>query len=150
MKRRFTLIELLVVIAIIAILAAILLPALQSARERARSSSCVGNLNSTGKAAMNYLNDNRGRWPGGLSITTSSNSGQFQWPICMIRGKYIADFSLERAANKAMTKFGDAKGYYCPSIGFQQITVNGKVRRRSDMARCSAGGGQRRCIRQLP
>jgi prepilin-type N-terminal cleavage/methylation domain-containing protein len=59
----FTLIELLVVIAIIAILAAMLLPALASAKETARRISCLNNLSQLSIAAQLYVNDNQGFYP---------------------------------------------------------------------------------------
>ena len=75
-KRRFTLIELLVVIAIIAILAGILLPALNRARERGRSISCLSNLKQLGQGfefyAMTY-NDYYPRSYGTIGGYTGTN-----------------------------------------------------------------------------
>ncbi len=65
MKRNqgFTLIELLIVIAIIAILAAILFPVFQAAREKARQSACCSNLKQIGLAAMQYVSDYDENYP---------------------------------------------------------------------------------------
>ena len=70
-KSFFTLIELLVVIAIIAILAAILLPALNSAREAGKQSNCLSNLKQMGAGLQMYANDNGDN----IAIWNKSHSG---------------------------------------------------------------------------
>ena len=75
----FTLIELLIVIAIIAILAAMLLPALSKARETAYKISCANHLSSIGKAMLMYANDYQDYLPPYRSASVWGMPGNREW-----------------------------------------------------------------------
>jgi prepilin-type N-terminal cleavage/methylation domain-containing protein/prepilin-type processing-associated H-X9-DG protein len=83
----FTLIELLVVIAIIAILAAMLMPALQQARERGRVTKCMNNFASIGKAGLMYNDDSKGFYPMLYNANRSSQSSHSALNGSAARGK---------------------------------------------------------------
>ncbi len=79
----FTLIELLVVVAIIAVLVAILLPALSQARGLAKRISCASNLRSLYSFTILYMQDNNDSFP--PAIATVSQPGDRQWPFYLSR-----------------------------------------------------------------
>ena len=97
-KKRFTLIELLVVIAIIAILAAMLMPALQQARERSYASKCTSNLKQLGVAMFNYTQNYDDFYP--ALRTASGNTGI--WSYIMVEEAKVttANVLLCDGANK--------------------------------------------------
>jgi len=103
-KRAFTLVELLVVIGIIAILIAILLPALNRAKSQAQFVNCQANLRSIGQAMAIYVNDWK-HYPGGWK-----NSYTSPWGFCA-----VWPVRLRNAIG------GNQKIFYCPARGPEYI-----------------------------
>ncbi len=102
MNRKFTLIELLVVIAIIAILASMLLPALQNARESARKIACLSNIKQLGMVMQLYQEDNKGSFIPFMSLDYDGSSDAY-WPGILMKEGYAKSakflFCPKNAAN---------------------------------------------------
>ena len=108
--RGFTLIELLVVIAIIGILVALLLPAVQQAREAARRSQCAGNLKQIGLACHGY-HEQHNALPSGYAWQAGYTWGGFGWSTMLLPD--LEQEALYDRFNFALTLWSDANTTAC-------------------------------------
>jgi len=110
--RAFTLVELLVVIGIIALLIAILLPALNKAKQQANIVKCASNLRQISIAVLSYANNNKGRLPPSMVEPNPIYPDGLFWANMLVEGKYLdSPHGVDAAGNP---RLGDS-AFRCPN-----------------------------------
>ena len=111
-QHAFTLVELLVVVGIIAVLLALLLPAMNKARESARAVACASNLRQIGMGMVMYVNENKQRFPFHADWGPAYEEDWIHWQPGPNRD--INDLTKTSAIGKYMGKFTEGV-FRCPS-----------------------------------
>jgi prepilin-type N-terminal cleavage/methylation domain-containing protein len=130
-RRAFTLVELLVVIAIIGILIAMLLPAIQAAREAARRTKCVNNLKNIGLACLNYESSKK-TYPPSSTIADDISTNGLSWQVLVL--PYVEESGIGDAVKKFIDDYRKANGGKDPDVynaGFSSANLS-----RLDLFQC--------------